>query len=89
MIFKVFTEREVGLVVMKIIAFLIVRGSGLHKVATHLFFSEPVPSSNTQKIQKTGELSLAEHVLMRISQKNPKILLYRISFISLIYINHI
>lgn len=89
MIFKVFTEREVGLVVMKIIAFLIVRGSGLHKVVTHLFFSKPVPSSNTQKIQKTGELSLAEHVLMTISQKNPKILLYRISYISLIYISHI
>lgn len=89
MIFKVFTEHEVGIVVMKIIAFLIIRGSGLHKVVTHLFFSKSVPSSNTQKIQKIGELSLVEHVLMRIFQKKKKKSCYIISHISLIYISHI
>lgn len=84
MIFKVFTEHEVGIVVMKIIAFLIIQGSGLHKVVTHLVFSKSVPSSNTQKIQKIGELSLVEHVLTRISQKK-KVLLYHISYLSHIY----
>lgn len=58
MIFKVFTEHEVGIVLMKITAFMILQGPGLHKVVTHLFLSKPIPSSNTQKIQKTGELSL-------------------------------
>lgn len=73
MILKVFSEHDVSIVVMKIIAFLILQGPGLH-----LFFSKPALPSNTQKIQKTGDLCL---FLWGSLKKNPPVLIYFISHI--------